>query len=148
VKLLGPLAIFVLAAGLTACAALGVGRRPPPAVAARGEFRPAGRIDLGAYEREPEAKIVQDFSRTIAGRYAAGAPLSGVTKDLAANDFACAAPKTRGGDPPDRICRRVIRVGDCNHTWQVHLFDDSGHASVARVRGLYDRTCGEELLGR
>lgn len=131
---------------LSGCAMMQTGK-PPPAVAAQGEFKPSGPIVLGDYEKESEGGVRTDFAKFIANRYVAGAPVSAAMKDLTDNKFACAAPKQAGGDPPDQACRRVIKAASCTYTYQVHLFNDAGKTGVARVRGLFDKACGDELLG-
>ena len=119
---------------------------------AHGIATPKGELQLGDYAQLGEAKLAADFSSMIAARYPAGLSLSAAQADLGRNRFSCGAPKLGGkpsGDPPDLVCRRVIKAGGCDHTWQVHLFDDDGgKPTLARVRGLYDRACGsDDLLG-
>jgi hypothetical protein len=119
---------------------------------AHGVAPPRGELPLGDYAKGDEAKLAADFSRMVGARYPAGLAMSAAQADLGRNKFNCAAPKLGAkpaGDPPDLVCRRVIKAGGCDHTWQVHLFDDDGgKPSVARVRGLYDRACGsDDLLG-
>jgi hypothetical protein len=131
---------------LSGCAMLDTGK-PPPAVPAQGAVLPSGPLILGDYEKDSAASLRSSFAKTIASRYAPGAPISAATKDLESNRFACAAPKQGAGDPPDQVCRRTIKAGGCTYTYQVHLFNDPGKAGVSRVRGLFDKACGDELLG-
>jgi hypothetical protein len=138
------MAMIAFAVTVAGCA---TGGKPPPAMAARGEFRPTGPLALGDYAKESEGAIRGEFSKTVVQRYVAGAPLPQVDKDLADNKFACAAAPQTGGDPPDRVCRRQIKASGCTYTFQVHLYNDPGKTGLARVRGLYDKACGEELLG-
>lgn len=138
--------IFVAGALLSGCAMLS--GKPVPASAPTAEAaRPSGPIDLGDYEKASEGSIAVMFSKQIVARYAAGAPMGTAVKDLGENRFACAAPKAGGGDPPDQVCRRVMKAGTCTFTYQVHLFDDPGKRGLNRVRGLFDKACGEDLLG-
>jgi hypothetical protein len=131
---------------LSGCAAM-IGGKPPPAMAPQGDFRPSGPIALGNYEKESENAVRSAFAKTVVQRYAAGAPMALVNKDLAENRFPCgAAPQTKG-DPPDQVCKRTIKAGGCTYTFQVHLYNDAGKTGIARVRGLYDKACGEDLLG-
>ena len=70
--------------------------------------------------------------------------------DLRDNQFACAPPgPSRRGDPPTQACRRTVREAGCTYTWQAHLWADAGGAKLARVRGLYDKSCASDggLLG-
>jgi hypothetical protein len=138
--------LVVAAFAVSGCAAID-GGKPPPALPAQGEFRPSGPITLGDYEKASEGAVRGDFSKVIASRYPAGAAVSAAVKDLADNKFVCAVPKKAGGDPPDQVCRRAIKAGSCTYTYQVHLFNDAGKPGVARVRGLYDKACGDDLLG-
>jgi hypothetical protein len=132
---------------LSACASLD-GGKPAPALPAQGAtFKPSGPIALGDYEKASDSSVRGDFSKEIVGRYAAATPVAAALKDLADNKFACAPPKQGTGDPPDQVCRRAVKAGSCTYTFQVHLFNDAGKAGVARVRGLYDKACGDELLG-
>ncbi|MEJ0023908.1 MAG: hypothetical protein WDN76_11110 [Alphaproteobacteria bacterium] len=139
------LLIAIAAAALSGCAMLSA--KPVGAVAPTAESRPSGPIELGDYEKAPEGSIASMFAKQIAARYREGAPLAGAMKDLEGNKFGCAAPKAGGGDPPDQVCRRVLKAGGCSYTYQVHLFDDPGKKGLSRVRGLYDKACGEDLLG-
>ena len=119
---------------------------------AGGAGMPRGEIALGDYGSASEQTIASGFSETIKARYAAGLPIAVANADLNRNKFNC-GPSQKGkpgGDPPDLVCRRVIKAGGCDHTWQVHIFDDNGGApTIARVRGLYDKACGnDDLLGK
>lgn len=137
---------LLAAAALTGCAMMSP--KPAPASAPTAEAaRPSGPIDLGDYEKASEGSLASSFAKQIVARYAAGAPMATAIKDLAENRFACAAPKAGGGDPPDQVCRRVMKAGACTYTYQVHLFDDPGKRGLNRVRGLFDKACGEDLLG-
>ncbi len=138
----------ILALARGGCAALGIGR-PTRAVTPSGEAGMVGPIELGDYANETEGKILSGFSKAIAARYAPSLAMARALRDLESNKFTCAAPGKAGGDPPDQVCRRTIKAGECSYTWQVHLFDDDGgKPSIARVRGLFDKTCGkEDLLG-
>ncbi len=141
-------AVLCAALGLAACAPGPAG--PPPARPAAGaEALPARPIELGEYATETEARTLAAFSASVARRYASGAPMAPALADLEANKFACARPRPGAGDPPDQVCRRVVKAEGCKHTFQVHLFDDDGaKQTLARVRGLYDKSCGgDDLLG-
>jgi hypothetical protein len=139
------LLIVVAAAALSGCAMLS--GKPVGASAPTAGARPTGPIDLGDYEKASEGSVSSMFARQIVARYANGAPIGSAMKDLEGNKFACAAPKAGGGDPPDQVCRRMLKAGGCTYTYQVHLFDDPGKKGLNRVRGLYDKACGEDLLG-
>lgn len=116
-------------------------------MAPSGAGRPVGALELGDWRGDSARAVAQRFSQAVAQRYAAGAPLSQATGDLRGQRFDCAAGESSGrGTPPAQVCRREIRNGECAHTWQVHLYADNGR--LARTRGLYDRTCGDDgLLG-
>ncbi len=146
---LGQGVLLLAAMALSACASLNGGKPPPAQQPAQqgATFKPSGPIVLGDYEKASPASVRGDFSKTVVARYVAGAPVSAAMKDLADNKFACAAPRQGPGDPPDQVCRRAIKAGSCTFTYQVHLFNDPGKTGVARVRGLYDKACGDELLG-
>jgi hypothetical protein len=136
---------LIAVAALSGCAMLS--SKPVGASAPTAGSRPSGPIDLGDYEKASEGSIASMFAKQIVARYANGAPIGSATKDLAENKFACAAPKAGGGDPPDQVCRRALKAGACTYTYQVHLFDDPGKKGLNRVRGLFDKACGEDLLG-
>ncbi len=136
---------IIAAAALSGCAMLS--GKPVGASAPTASSRPGGPIELGDYEKASDGSISAMFSKQIVGRYAEGAPMANAMKDLEGNKFACAAPKAGGGDPPDQVCRRMLKTGGCTYTYQVHLFDDPGKKGLNRVRGLYDKACGEDLLG-
>jgi hypothetical protein len=110
---------------------------------------PSTPLDLGDWRRASAAQVLSAFQQNIAARYSAGLALSAVSADLRRNDFNCAPPAPATdprGDPPEQVCRRTTTANGCTHTWQVHLFDNSGR--VERARGLYDRRCGNDgLLG-
>lgn len=133
-------------AALSGCAMLS-GKPTAATEPTAGAAHPSGPINLGDYEKASDGSIESMFARQIVARYASGAPMATALKDLGDNKFACAAPKAGGGDPPDQVCRRVMKAGGCTFTYQVHLFDDPGKRGLNRVRGLYDKACGEELLG-
>jgi hypothetical protein len=107
-----------------------------------------GTLALGDYEKQDEAALAASFAAQVNARYAKGSALAAATADLARNKFSCAAPKASGGSPPAQVCRRPVKAGGCDHTWQVHLF--AGQAgTVESARGLYDRACGaDDLLGK
>ncbi|MBI1187651.1 MAG: hypothetical protein GC206_10050 [Alphaproteobacteria bacterium] len=136
-------AALIVAVCLAACATTPISAPLSPT----GSGRPTGEIDLGDWRGGSARAVAQRFSQTVAQRYAAGAPLTQATSDLRGQRFDCAAGERDGrGSPPSQVCRREIRNGACAHTWQVHLFADDGR--LARTRGLYDRTCGDDgLLG-
>jgi hypothetical protein len=136
---------LIAAAALSSCAALS--SKPVGAAAPTADARPSGPIELGDYEKAAEGSIASMFAKQIVARYANGAPMASAMKDLESNKFGCAAPKAGGGDPPDQVCRRMLKAGGCTYTYQVHLFDDPGKKGLNRVRGLYDKACGEDLLG-
>lgn len=140
------LVIGLALAALSGCAIMQTGK-PPAATAPSGEFRPSGPLALGDYEKDSEGAVRGEFARTVSQRYVLGAPMAQVQKDLTDNRFPCTVPPKNGGDPPDQVCRRQIKTGGCTFTYQVHLFNDPGKTGISRVRGLYDRACGEELLG-
>lgn len=140
------LLFFVAAAALLSGCAM-IGGKPAPASEPTATARPTGPIDLGEYAKNSEGAISSMFAKQIVARYAAGSPIGAAVKDLADNRFACAAPKAGGGDPPDQVCRRTLRADGCTYDYQVHLFDDPGKRGLNRVRGLYHKACGEELLG-
>jgi hypothetical protein len=151
VRTLGAAAALIL--WLSACASLptlpGVDTGPAPASRPSGDEIPAEAIDLGSYAlMEPDA-VLRRFRGEIGRRYAPGMPLSVAVADQKKNRFSCAAATAAaGGDPPDQVCRRTVRLEGCTHTFQVHLFDQDGDKKLARVRSLYDRTCGGDgLLG-
>jgi hypothetical protein len=112
---------------------------------------PSGPVDLGNWRNASEAATLQAFQQSITSRYGAGLQVSNAAADLRRNEFSCGAapPLNQGrGDPPAQVCRRTITASGCTHTWQVHLFDESGNSRLARTRGLYDRRCGGDgLLG-
>ncbi|MBY0565531.1 MAG: hypothetical protein K2P58_15285 [Hyphomonadaceae bacterium] len=139
-------ALVALALALAACAT------PAGPAAPVGSGRiPSTPIELGDWRHASEASTLSTFQAQINARYAAGLELSAVFGDLRRAEFTCAAgpARTNGrGDPPAQVCRRTITANGCTHTWQVHLFDTSGDARLARTRGLYDRRCGGDgLLG-
>lgn len=135
------LAALALALALAACASAPA----PPAPSGGGP--PTGRLELGDWRSASARAVAQRFAQAVAQRYAAGAALAAATGDLSGQGFTCEAGVGEGrGRPPAHTCRREIRHGACAHTWQVHLYDENGR--LARTRGLYDRTCGEDgLLG-
>lgn len=106
---------------------------------------PSGAIDLGDFRRASAESTARAFAREIGARYREGVPLNAVSADLARNHFTCRTGESGRGDPPDRVCRRSLRVEGCVHTWQVLLY---GEARLARLRSTYDRACGDDdLLG-
>lgn len=120
------------------------GAAPPTGTAG---FNP-GPVPLGAYERSSASAVARSFAEALGRRYAPDAPLSAITADLSANAFSCRASRHRLGDPPDQVCRRSAKAGDCDHTWQIYLYDDRGATRLSRVRAVYDRACGPDpLLG-
>jgi hypothetical protein len=140
--------LAVLSLALVSGCAMMSGKPTPATVPTASTPRPSGPIELGDYEKASEGSIANAFAKEISGRYAAGAMMATAIKDLAENRFACAAPKAGTGDPPDQVCRRQVKASGCTYTYQVHLFDDpGGKAGLSRVRGLYDKACGEDLLG-
>jgi hypothetical protein len=110
-------------------------------------------MDFGNWRKGAEADVLNTYSKGIARRYGVGVPINAAVNDLTANNFRCAPPGPGRGDPPDRVCRRVVIEAGCTNTWQAHLWDDAPGAAtkVSRVRGLYDRSCasasGGGLLG-
>lgn len=139
-------ALTALTLALAACATP-VG----PATPGGASGVPQTPIDLGDWRRASEATTLSAFQQHVNARYAAGLELAAATGDLRRAEFTCAAGPARAegrGDPPVQVCRRTITASGCTHTWQVHLFDTSGNARLARTRGLYDRRCGGDgLLG-
>lgn len=142
-KRLAVLASLVL---LAACATAEIGAPPPPS---GGASIPATPLDLGDWRNASAPATLAAFERTVAARYGAGLAISAVAGDLRAQEFTCgAAPRAEGGRgaPPAQVCRRTVTANNCTHTWQVHLFGETG--SLAHTRGLYDRRCGNDgLLG-
>jgi hypothetical protein len=137
--------IVVAALLLGACETLPAAPPPP----AQGSARLEGDLDLGDWRNASEAATLSAFQQNVTNRYAAGLALANATADLRGAEFNCGAapPLDQGrGDPPAQVCRRTVTVDGCTHTWQVHLFAESG--AIAHTRGLYDRRCGNEgLLG-
>ena len=107
---------------------------------------PSAAIEFGDFRRASPDSVARDFSRQISARYGQGQALNAVTADLARNNFSCQAGQGGDrGDPPDRLCRRNLRVEGCVHTWQVMAY---GQARLDRIRTTYDRACGDDdLLG-
>jgi hypothetical protein len=137
--------LTIAALALSACATRPIGTMVPS-----GEARvPEGRIELGDWARGSQNGVARRFSETIAERYRPGLPLATATADLRRNQFTCAAPRERRGDPPDMVCRRTIQGAGCINTWQVHLFSDQGGPQgLTRTRALFDKSCSrDELLG-
>lgn len=138
---------------LTACALVLAACATPagPATPGGGSRIPEAPIDLGDWRNASEAATFSAFQQQVTARYGEGVQLAAVSGDLRRAEFNCAAGPARAdgrGDPPAQVCRRTITAGGCTHTWQVHLFDTSGNARLARTRGLYDRRCGGDgLLG-
>jgi hypothetical protein len=139
-------AVALMTFALAACETTGVGPAAPPPVAIA-----AGELDLGDYRGASEAATLQAFQQNAAVRYAAGVHLDAAMADLSSQQFNCSdAPEQDNGrgDPPVQVCRRTLTQNNCTHTWQVHLYDNSGDGVLTRTRGLYDRRCGNEgLLG-
>lgn len=138
--------VIGLAAALAACETVptsGGPSAPPPPVASI----PSGPLELGD-RTGPAPATLAAFEETVQARYT-GVELSAAAADLRRSEFNCgAAPRAEDGrgDPPAQVCRRTVTASGCTHTWQVHLFDNSGR--VQRARGLYDRRCGNDgLLG-
>lgn len=142
-------ALSVLAACSTAPSpGAGVGKPPPAAAPARATSMPTQPIDLGEPAKAGVDATTARFSGQILRRYPEKAALAAVEADLKRNSFACGPAKARRGDPPDRVCRRVLKAAGCTHTFQVHLFIDGKAATLDRIRALYDRQCGGDgLLG-
>lgn len=139
-------AVVVAAVALAACETVSTGAPAPSAPAAI----PNTPLSLGEYRNATPAATFTEFEQIVAGRYAAGLPLSAVMADLRGAQFACAAPNPGDGrgDPPAQVCRRAINANNCRHTWQVHVWDAQNDARVSRTRALYDRSCGDDgLLG-
>jgi hypothetical protein len=141
--------------GLAACAEMPkppvVGPpKPPPsqATAPRGDTIPDTPIDLGPYGVGQKEAVAGRFARGISNRYPPNMAFATVLADLRKNAFQCFAAAQTGGDPPRQVCRKSLRLADCEHTFQVHLYDTAGNLKLARTRAIYDRMCGgEELLG-
>lgn len=139
-------AVIGLAAVLAACETVptssGPSAPPPPAATIPSEPLALGDRTAAA------ATTLAAFEQTVEARYT-GVELSAAASDLRRSEFTCgAAPRAEDGrgDPPAQVCRRTVTASGCTHTWQVHLFDNSGR--VQRARGLYDRRCGNDgLLG-
>ncbi|MGH6952348.1 MAG: hypothetical protein ACREH4_15905 [Vitreimonas sp.] len=137
---------------VAALAALG-GCASAIGVATRGGSTtiPSTPVNLGDWRNASESATLSAFQQGVASRYGAGLAVTAVSADLRRNSFNCgAAPRAQNGrgDPPAQVCRRTLTNGGCTHTWQVHLFDESGSGELARTRGLYDRRCGGDgLLG-
>lgn len=139
---------YALAATLLAAScATPTGTTPPPPAGAL----PSTPLDLGDWRTAQPAALLEQFERTVAGRYAAGVALTAAMADLRTAEFTCAPLRERTdreGQPPAQVCRRTVTANDCTHTWQVHLYDTDGNGQLARSRGLYDRRCGaDSLLG-
>jgi hypothetical protein len=138
--------------GLAACAELPkppVAPPPPPqAQAPRGDVIPTTPIDLGPYAMGQQQAVAGRFQREITGRYPLNVALGTVAADLRKNAFICFAAAQGGGDPPRQVCRKSVKIAECEHTFQVHLYDAAGNLKLARTRALYDRVCGGDgLLG-
>jgi hypothetical protein len=134
-----------LALALGACATTPTASTPSGAAVI-----PSTPIELGDWRTTSEAATLSAFQQTVAHRYGAGLALSAVSADMRRNQFSCGAapPLAEGGrgDPPAQVCRRTVTSNGCTHTWQVHLYQESGQ--LERTRSLYDRRCGGEgLLG-
>ena len=135
-----------LAAVLAACETVptsgGPSAPPPPSATIPSEPLALGDRNAAA------ATTLAAFEQTVQARYA-GVELSAAAADLRRSEFNCGAPppaEDSRGDPPAQVCRRTVTASGCTHTWQVHLFDNTGR--VERARGLYDRRCGNDgLLG-
>ncbi len=141
------LAGLALSLALAACESLPIGGAMAPS---GGPNIPSGAIELGDWRGANAAAVAQSFEREVASRYRIGLALSAVNADLRGNSFTCAPHREAvgRGDPPDQICRKTMSAENCTHTWQVHLYDASGNAALARTRALYDRRCGGDgLLG-
>ncbi|HVY84994.1 MAG TPA: hypothetical protein VG943_07665 [Caulobacterales bacterium] len=136
-------AILLSAAFLAACATTPVGpvAPPPPSI-------PSTPLDMGDWRHATADAELSAFQNAVEHRYGAGLDLDGVTADLRRAQFTCNPNRDTVGNPPAQICRKTITEAGCTHTWQVHLYDTSGDAKLARTRGLYDRRCGGDgLLG-
>lgn len=137
-----------LAVALSACATMPVGGTSTPG---GGGTIPSSPVDLGNWRNASEAATLGAFQQSVNTRYGAGLAVTAASADLRRNEFNCGpAPRAEGGrgDPPAQVCRRTLTNAGCTHTWQVHLFDQSGNGQLARTRGLYDRRCGGDgLLG-
>lgn len=132
-------AILIAMLALAGCAATTPHREAAPA---------RGGLELGAYQRAPAANVTRSFAREVSEHYRVGADASAAAASLRRDGFAC-APGPRGGRgaPPNRICSKSVREGECAHTWQVLLYE---HADkLTEARGRYDRACRAEdgLLG-
>ena len=113
----------------------------------RSAAMPSTPIEFGDFAKADANAVMQRFSSQIRGRYPLGASLSAISADLRKNGFACAPGAASRGDPPDQVCKRRQRIQSCGYTWQVFLYDDTGAQSLSRVRALYDKDCGDALLG-
>jgi hypothetical protein len=150
-----PFLIVVSALALTACASLptvpgarGPAAPPPPAATAeRKGAMPSSPVELGDLSAQPAA-VERRFTSAMSQRYPQGAPLTAVEADLRRNGFACSPSTAVKGDPPRRICRRIVSAQGCRHTFQIHLYDEKRNGQLVRVRALHDRQCGSDgLLG-
>jgi len=139
----------ILIAGLSlvasACATLPASSPSTPS----GPMIPSGTLNLGGEWRQASVgAVLERFQREVSGRYAVGLQMAAVEGDLRGAAFNCSRPRNAGATSPTEICRKTETVGDCTHTWQVHLFNAPDTAMLARSRALYDRRCGSDgLLG-
>jgi hypothetical protein len=108
---------------LAACASLpqspiqrGPDAPPPAAAAASKGAMPSAPLDLGKLDAPPET-VARRFASVAGQRYPQGAPLAAVEADLRKNGFACAPSKETKGDPPRRICRKIVPAAGCRHTF-------------------------------
>jgi hypothetical protein len=109
---------------------------------------PQGALDLGGdWRRASPSSVLHQFENEVSRRYRPGLTLAAASSDLGRQSFRCAPNADTRGAAPDQICRKTVTVENCTHTWQVHLWAQSGGA-LERTRALYDRRCGGEgLLG-
>src|SRR5262245_60018002 len=139
--------IVAAALALPACETTGGVAPPPPAAVAI----PAGPLSLGNWQSASAAATLTEFEQIVANRYAAGVAVDAAVADMGRNQFACAVarPAEDGrGAPATQVCRKTTTASGCTHTWQVHFFANGDANVVGRVRGLYDRRCGNDgLLG-
>lgn len=110
---------------------------------------PEAPLDLGDWRRASASATLRAFQDNVSNRYGVGLTLAAITADLRQQAFSCAPPRTDSrGDPPAQVCRHSESAAGCTHTWQVLLFDEGDNARLARSRGMYDRSCGNDgLLG-
>lgn len=142
--LMAALAVLALAASCATQPVSTAPRRPEGTGAI-----PSAALALGPYRSADADAVARAFNDQVLRRYGAGNTLAQAVQDLSRQRFGCSAAPSAQGDPPDRVCRRVVREQSCAHTFSVLLYDDPAPGGINRARGLYDRLCGggSGLLG-